>query len=793
MNASVILSSYDSVGLEIADSKVTPSYEDHSTISIINDADFALKAQAEIWSGDGSIDTPYRIEGYNITADTTCISISDTTVHFVISDCYLTAGFDMGMMGISLDNVTNGRVENCVIEYSFMGISLYESPGNVITNCHVNYGSETGIQLSNSPHNTISECYIYHCGDGFNIYSSDFVTIASCTIWDSYNRGVYVSMCENTILDGCDIYDNAEYSTSGVYFYNSGNSTVKSNNIFDNYVTGLHLYNAFLFDIYDNNIFNNSETGIKLSSSCNMINITENSVYHNGWWDSILLSPGGIFTGVMINLTIHKNTIFNNSQNGILMNGTYKPIITENDIFDNPQCAIYADHVNEAHVEMNHIYGNGWNSSMPHDNGIYATYCDEWEVLGNEIVDNSHSGMIFYDSFGHLIENNFVNWSVGYGIALVGTTDTVITGNHLIGHLSNCIRVTQAHRSNITNNIIQGSNSSVRVLWSEDVLISHNIIWGALTFGVWLDTATNCTIYYNDVGWNGVANAIDDQGTGNVWDYQSIGNWWHDYIVGSGPYNISDLSHIGQNQDNHPNRSIEILDTAAPLAYEMSSTGNTMEFVAAALNPLAYEVYANGSLIDSGDWLGGAVVADVDGLSAGYHIIQFRAIHFSGNYETTYSSVTVQDLTPPEWIVGPHDQILHPGEALSQQLEAFDPSGIGEWYTNDSLNFAISETGLLTNNTILVIGDYGLRVFVEDVFGNVQDWEIRIRVYPSTTTTTTSVSITSSTASTTLQTSPTTSTTPTATTTTSDITIYIIIGAGGVLIIIIIVIISRRR
>jgi len=776
--------------------RMTPSYEIHSTISILNDTDFYIKSQAENWDGDGSSDTPYIIEGYNITADVTCISMYDISVYFIIRDCYLSSGFDMGMRGIAFDNVTNGRVEQCVIESSFIGISLYESPGNFITNCNVNYGSEAGIQLSNSDYVTITDCYVFHSGDGFNIGSSDFVTIQTCTVWDSYARGIYVSNCENTMVDGCDVYDNGEYSTSGVEFRNSSNSSVKNNNIFDNYHTGLYLYNAFLYNITGNNVYNNSETGIKMDSSCNMINITENAVYENGWWDSILLSPGGILSGVMINLTIHKNTIFNNSQNGILMNGTYKPIVTENEIYDNPQCGILADHVDNAHVEMNHIYGNGWNSSMPIDNGIYATFSNEWGVFGNEIVDNSHSGMIFYDSYGHLIENNFVNWSVGYGIALVWTTDTVITGNHLIGHLSNCIRLTQSHRSNITNNIIQGGNSSIRILWSENVLISYNIIWDALTYGIWLDTTDNSTVFYNDIGWNGIANAIDDQGSGNVWDDgDSVGNWWNNWQVGSGPYNITDLSNVLQNQDNHPNRSIEILSAPTPIAYEISSTGNTMEFAAQALNPLVYEVYANGTLIDEGDWIGGLIVADVDGLGAGYSVMEFRAIHISGHYRSAYSSATVTDLTPPEWIIGPHDELLRPYQSLSQQLEAFDHSSL-IWYVNDTTNFAISATGLLTNNTILEMGDYGLRVCVEDVYGNLQDWEVRIRVYPSTTTATSTTPTTITSISSTTQWSTESSSTPSPSTSTTpgDLTlIIIIIGAGGVIVVIVIIVIFSKK
>jgi hypothetical protein len=434
---------------------------------------------------------------------------------------------------------------------------------------------------------------------------------------------------------------------------------------------------------------------------------------------------------------------------------------------------------------------------MPKDNGIYATYCDEWGVFGNIVDDNCHSGIRFDDSQYVLIENNFVNWSVGYGVGLIRTTESIVTGNRLIGHLSHPIRAELAHSCNFTNNIIEGGNSSIHVWHSNGVFIFNNTIWGALYFGIWMDHTDNSLLYHNDVGWNGLANVIEDQCVGNQWDDGvSVGNWWHNWEVGSGQYNISDLSSIQQNQDNYPNRSIQIISVSSPIAYEISSTGHTMEFMAKALNPLAYEVYANGTLVDSGDWNGGLIIANVDGLLAGHNVLEFRAIHLSGNYESAYSSATIEDLTPPEWVTAPQNEILYHGESLSQQLEAYDTSGIGDWYINDTVNFYISESGLLLNNLALDVGEYGLHVYVEDIFGNVQDMEIHISVIPLTTTGVTSTTSTSITVS--ITTSPSISSTTSTTSTTlpsdGDYTIIIIIvGAGGVLVIIIIVIMAKRR
>lgn len=145
------------------------------------------------------------------------------------------------------------------------------------------------------------------------------------------------------------------------------------------------------------------------------------------------------------------------------------------------------------------------------------------------------------------------------------------------------------------------------------------------------------------------------------------------------------------------------------------------------------------------------------------------------------------DHNPPDWIVGPSDQVINHGERLAVQFSATDISGVDSWWTNDTVHFTINETGYLTDNMELEVGNYGLDVFVNDTLGHNRNYQIRIRVlYVAPTTTTTDT-----TTETTTTTEPTTSTTTTGgepggfdTTT----IIIIVAGAAGVIIIIIIII-----
>ena len=130
------------------------------------------------------------------------------------------------------------------------------------------------------------------------------------------------------------------------------------------------------------------------------------------------------------------------------------------------------------------------------------------------------------------------------------------------------------------------------------------------------------------------------------------------------------------------------------------------------------------------------------------------------------------------------------GEALSVQFIASDLSGIDEYYLNDTTNFAIDSTGLITNATALTAGDYGLNVSVADIYGNTISVSIRIQVLADTSTTTTTTTTTSDT-STTSDTA--TDTEPVIPPPDDNIMLYIIIGGIFTIIIIVAIVFSRNR
>jgi hypothetical protein len=68
------------------------------------------------------------------------------------------------------------------------------------------------------------------------------------------------------------------------------------------------------------------------------------------------------------------------------------------------------------------------------------------------------------------------------------------------------------------------------------------------------------------------------------------------------------------------------------------------------------------------------------------------------------------------------------GQDFRYDLNATDFSGLGTWALNDTTNFAIDSNGVITNNTALALGSYGLNVSVSDLLGFTRDTIFKLTV-----------------------------------------------------------------
>lgn len=129
------------------------------------------------------------------------------------------------------------------------------------------------------------------------------------------------------------------------------------------------------------------------------------------------------------------------------------------------------------------------------------------------------------------------------------------------------------------------------------------------------------------------------------------------------------------------------------------------------------------------------VVTNVVPLAVGRYGLWLNVNDTFGNILGGGFSVIVSDNTPPDWVVTPNNMIVLHGQPLEYQLQATDLSGINLWTINDTMHFELSGNGLLTNKTHLSVGQYGLAISVYDLYDNVLNTTITVKVESETTTT----------------------------------------------------------
>jgi parallel beta-helix repeat protein len=704
----------------------TLSYDSINAIWAYNDFDLSNYASALSWEGDGSPGDPYIIEGYSIVNDSNCIEIRDVSLAFEIRNCYIESELGISGDGIYIDNATQVAIYDTVIVNKSAAIYIIDAPAPYIENCTM-YGGFMGIQVARGNGLTVHECHVYdvldygvlfiECnstlltnnhihdtglGAGIRYDLSHDVTVRGNHIHDCGSSGVWAIWSPFSTIEENIIHSNWFFTgpMCGVHLEFSDYGTILGNEIYDNAMNGVYLVDSDFVEIYENDIYNNSDHGIDAIQSHNAT-VIGNNIYENGWWPIVVNALCGIYIGFSYGWEVSSNSIWNNTPSGITTIAVDDIEIFENDIFLNAFNGIWAEAGSHVKIVDNTIHENGWDVTNPWEgNGILISSPDS-RIEGNLIYDNTNHGI--------------------YGM----NVRTTVTGNEVFNHPQHGIGTIMSTNYSITENICYDNRHGV-FAYSYMTNITDNILYDNY-WGVQLYASLNCSIYGNDIGWN-IINAQDNMtAPTSVW-YDSVtetGNHWHDYD-GGGTYWIFNGTH-GVSQDMYPSVSLN-LTQAEPISYEILETENTVIWEAYALNPSHYEVYVDDTMVLTESWDGGNIEYVADGLSHGEHTIEVEVYHYSNHSLGNSTTADVEDLTPPSDIEGHAHVAINYGESLSVQYSAEDPSGIASWAVNDTANFAIDSTGLLTNVAELEVGDYIVRITVSDTHGHSTFKDVTITV-----------------------------------------------------------------
>jgi parallel beta-helix repeat protein len=658
------------------------SYVPHGSIDINGDDNFNDTATAEGWEGDGSPESPFLIQGYEIYNDETLIYITSTRYHFKILDCNLTYAW----AAVQLWNVSNGVIENCLMDIPYFGVFMTN-----VTNIQV-----IGCEISVHPDFPESGVYMDSAID---------CSVESCIIQGASGSeaGIYGGMCEGITLFNNTIF---EFDNHGIFFGGTYDMDILNNTLYWNEgaggggpVCGILIVESLLANIEGNNITQNMDNGITISG-VNNVTITENHIVEN-WIHGVLVE----FSEYCV---IQDNYIAGHGDG----------------IIEGPACGVLTSFADYCQIIGNEFWWNALTS-------ISLGYSNFGYIFGNYMNHSFDHGMWIYESHNATVEKNEVYnaYAIGSGppacgILVEGSDDASLLRNTLGHNSENGITVISSSGGEVTGNTIFDSEYFGLFMGeASDWVITYNVIYDNGGPGIYLDVPTaDNLLYYNDIVWSGEMLVVDE-GFGNFWNSSGIGNWYSDYS-GTGTYTIYGAP--GE-VDYYPSMSLYCGVTESS-QYEAGTTGNTMTWNSSALNPGKYELLIDGVSQGYFEWDGEAIAADVDGLPVGVYNVTLIVYHVSGHFLANQSTLTVVDTTGPEWTITPVDQTLEYDEPLSYQVNATDPSGIASWAVNDTTNFAISGDGLITNATTLEPGVYYLEITVTDMYDNEVSVTIMITV-----------------------------------------------------------------
>lgn len=216
------------------------SYTPHGPIDITSDADFYSHG----FSGLGSEEYPFVIEGFSFSTLTSdprgyAISISDTTKHFVIRNCYIdqNEGSRTGS-GIRIDNAVEGTalILNNTIINTRNGIYGWASPNITISNnfCDDN---NNGILLSYCSKSLVvnNTCINNYCG--IKLSSSSETLVTNNTYSFNADNGIETSYYSvSCIFTDNVLQENGQYGLS--LHYESSKNEIYGNYFIDNNFVG---------------------------------------------------------------------------------------------------------------------------------------------------------------------------------------------------------------------------------------------------------------------------------------------------------------------------------------------------------------------------------------------------------------------------------------------------------------------------------------------------------------------------------------------------------------------------
>jgi len=403
--------------------------------------------------------------------------------------------------------------------------------------------------------------------------SVDYFIIRNCTLIDGgtagLNSGIFLNNVQNGVIENNTCYD----SRCGIVVQASSNVVVKDNIVYSSSFVGIYMYDGSSCDAINNKITGSSR-GLSIYGASNM-NFSQN-VMEN--------------TGIHLYYNAESQLTTNYIDTSNLVSG--KPVyFYANE--DNLDYSNFTDPGQIILVNCNDCSLSGFDLKNTNV-GIQLLYCDNAQVFGNNLTDNSDSGIILREGRFNNISNNYFESNM-YGIRLYNTclNNTIDNNTLLYGNIGLLISEDSENNIIVNNNFtqcvsgIQISSCDNNIIESNDIIDStgyglylystssnnhfiRNTIEGANSYGIYFDNNIDSNEFReNIIKDSGTAGAyipsgcennifvqnsfiqntlhVNDKGTDNYYNNSEIGNYWDNYTgVDADDDGIGDTAHLVQ-------------------------------------------------------------------------------------------------------------------------------------------------------------------------------------------------------------------------------------------------------
>ncbi|NHJ87665.1 MAG: hypothetical protein FK734_19545 [Asgard group archaeon] len=443
--------------------------------------------------GSGTIDDPFIIQNRKITTTLEYgILIQDTSVFFIIRNCYVSAK-------IACLNIVNAAPNTAIVEdcffydNDFYGMAILICPGIIIRNNEM-ADVHDGIGVGSSDNCLITDNVCINTYFDITIAQSEDAIIQNNYI-DNGN-GIIVSNCDN-----CLVINNV---LRGLSVYSSYATTIANNTIIE---TQAYSYRGFSPIIYVRDSLNTTfeDNIVKGYQSRTVLEQSLNTTLIDNIFIDAAITINEYFLDYLLSYIIQNSTL--NSKDILLLKNK------NNLTIDNDQTIGQLIMINCSNIDLYDLSFNSIalglelyycsNISINQGNfdaiswvGLFVQFSSQITINHNSFTNCDYAIDLFITDNSTLTDNLLIDCIIGFNLEL-GTKNTILANNTFTGSLMVGLNFFSAENNTVIGNYISNARHGLIITDSSDFIIENNTFMNNKV-GLLFWTSTDCLVLSNN-------------------------------------------------------------------------------------------------------------------------------------------------------------------------------------------------------------------------------------------------------------------------------------------------------